>query len=121
MFNISPNGIISASRGDTYEALLFLNSSTVSNPQRYILTKASKVYFGLMEPNQLFEDAILKKIYTKDNLNENGDVVIKFMPEDTINLSPGKYYYQIKASLLQQDGTYSISTINDKTLFYIKE
>lgn len=80
-----------------------------------------EIYLGLMEPNQPFELAILKKKYDYRNLNKNGDVVIKLKSEDTENLIPGTYYYTIKARLLQDDGTYDVNTIITNTQFKIIE
>ena len=52
-----------------------------------------------MEPNQLFEDTIVKKVYTKDDHRDEDDpeaLTISFDCEDTENLLPGVYYYSIK-------------------------
>ena len=60
-----------------------------------------------MIPGQLFENAVIKKKYTKNDVNKNGDIIISFTPEDTVYLDPGKYFYEIKAVL--EDG--SVNTI----------
>lgn len=117
MFQIADNGIIKLSRGDNVEMPLFINRGTKLVPIRYDLRDNSdtEVYFGLMLPGQQFESALLRKKYTKEDSNEHGDVVIKFTPEDTIYLDPGKYFYEIKAILQNGD----INTIISKTEFYI--
>ena len=118
MFTISPDGIITLSRGDTFEAPLFINSGTRLHPQRYVLKDLDELYFGVMEPNQLFENAIVRKKYTNNDVNDNGDIVIKFSSDDTINLLPGKYYYQAK---LKSNNGADITTIAQKQLFFIIE
>lgn len=121
MFNISNNGIISITRGDSASAPLFLNQGTEYNPVRYRIKDLDAIYLAVMEPNQCFEHAILKQVYTRDNLNEEGDVVIRFRPEDTENLIPGKYYYQIKAKFNRDDGQDDVNTVVQKTEFWIEE
>lgn len=85
-------------RGDTCSFPLFINAGTQLNPFRFDLRDYPTAYilFAVMEPNQDFEKAILKKTYTYKDVNTNGDVVIKFTPKDTAFLAPGKYYYEIK-------------------------
>ena len=95
---------------------LFINKGTALEPIKYEIGDNTQVYFGLMLPGQRFEDAALKQKYTKNNLNENGDIIVKFIPEDTIYLDPGKYFYEIKAIL--EDG--SVNTIIQKTEFWLQ-
>ena len=48
-----------------------------------------------------FENGFIRKIYNKDNwlLNENGDLIVSFFPEETRYISPGKYFYEVKVDL----------------------
>lgn len=115
MLNISKNGILSMTRGDTVSTELFLNAGTELSPVRYELTGKDKIYLGIMQANEYFETALIKKIYTKENLNENKDVIISFTPDDTKNVLPGNYYYEIK--LEKENG--EVHTVVDKTLFVI--
>ena len=123
MFNVFQNGTIYVTRGDSFQMPLVLNVGTKLEPLTYELTDNSFVYFGLMEPNQQFEDAIVRKKYTKDDVNEYGQVVIEFTPQDTQCLLPGKYYYQVKLQVFEQTNPtkYYVETVIDKTLFFIME
>ena len=99
MFNIAKNGIITITRGDSAETSLYINIGTELKPIKTALGKNDKVYLGVMEPNQLFEDAIIKKVYTyKDHTDKDDPYVLNifFDCEDTENLLPGVYYYSIK-------------------------
>ena len=99
MFNIAKNGIITITRGDSAETSLYINIGTELKPIPGILGDNDQVYLGIMEPNQLFEDAIIKKVYTKDDHKDEDDpeaLTISFDCEDTENLLPGVYYYSIK-------------------------
>ena len=89
MFNVSYNGIITVNRGDSFTAVMALNAGNELNPIEYEMTPDSFVYFAVMEPNQPFEDAILKKKLDIDDMNDNGDIVIQFKPQDTQCLLPG--------------------------------
>ena len=111
MNDLSPNGILSLTRGDTCLFPLFLNAGTDQQPIRYVLHDTvvggqiigtDEVFVAIEEPNQRFEDARVKQKYTKKNLNRYGDVVIVFSHEDTKCLLPGKYYYEIKAKFIKR-------------------
>ena len=91
--------IINIIRGDTFERPLFLNKGTELNPLRYELKTGDELYFAVQEPNQPFECAIVKKVYTKDDLNINGDIVLKLESKDTERLNPGNYFYTVKLKL----------------------
>ena len=56
-----------------------------------------KVYFGVMEPNQPFECAIIRHTYLPEDFDSEGNLVIKLQPYETELLSEGLYYYEIKA------------------------
>lgn len=118
MFTISKNGFISLTRGDSFKAPLFINHGTVMCPTRYMIGRhpEATLYVGIMEPHQIFEEAIIKQIYnSKSNINEHGDVMIALRPEETEYLLPGKYYYEIKLDL----GDGRLDTITPKTEFFV--
>lgn len=102
---------------------LVLNIGNKLEPRRFELDDYSFVYFAVMEPNQPFETALIRQKYTKDDVNGNGDVVIKFKPQDTQCVLPGKYYYQVKLQICNPDdmSDYEVHTVIDKTLFYVLE
>ena len=128
---IADNGIITMHAGDYFEVPLFLNVGYGCCPIRYQLKKGDKVYFGIMEPHQPFEFALVRKVLTIDDLNENGDPVVILKPDDTERIMPGLYYYEVKLMRvnLEDDGSDSeepeisdyIDTIIPKTKFWILE
>lgn len=83
MFNIAFNGIITVNRGDSFKLPMQLNYGTNLEPMTYTVTGKSIVYFAVMEPNQPFECALIRKKYTAEDVDENGNIVIKFRPQDT--------------------------------------
>lgn len=123
MFNLAYNGIITVTRGDTFVLPLTLNGGTNLDPYQYQLDENSFVYFAVMEPNQPFENALIKKKYSVNDTDEYGDVLIRFRPQDTQCVLPGKYYYQVKLQRFNSDDPedYEVDTVVDKTLFYITE
>lgn len=97
MFDISNEGNITLNRGDSFQTPIFINKGTEINPNRYELTEYDTLYFAVMEPNQRFEDALIKKVYDKDSeKSEKGDILIKFDPIDTEYVLPGEYRYTVK-------------------------
>ena len=123
MFDISTNGIISITRGDAARTSLYINLGTALDPLYSTLSDNQKLYFGIMEPNQAFEDSIVRKVLTKADHCDPDDplaVVITFNCEDTVNLLPGTYYYSAK---LYTDGGFDgpdrVDTLIPKTKFVI--
>lgn len=126
MFNVAFNGIITVNRGDSFSLPLIINGGTSLNPTNYNVNEKTFVYLGIMEPNEPFENALIKKKATsQDVVIENGQpvIVFKFKPQDTQCVLPGKYYYQIKLQQFLSDDPedYTVDTIIDKTLFWILE
>lgn len=123
MFNIAFNGIITVTRGDSFTMPLTINMGNELMPVRYTLQSNDVLYFAVMEPNQPFETALIRKKYTAEDVNENGDVVIRFRPQDTQCVLPGKYYYQAKLQTFNSSNPddYDVATVVDKTLFWVQE
>lgn len=121
MYSIFKNNYICLTRGDTFIAPLCINQGTKMYPIRYNLKNHpnTQIYLGITEPNQIFEEAAVKKSYTSTSpeVNENGDLVITLKSTDTEYLLPGKYYYEIKLRLYNGD----VCTIVPKTEFLLLE
>lgn len=123
MFNISFNGVITVNRGDSFEFPVTLNLGTNLLPRYHTMDTNSVVYLGVMEPNHPFEDALIRKRYTVEDTDEKGRVIVKFKPQDTQCVLPGKYYYQIKLQVCNPNDAsdYEVYTVIDKTQFFITE
>ena len=128
MFSISKNGIITVSRGDDFTLNTSINIGTVFNPCYYDLQDEDLVYFALMEPNQPFEHALIRKVFTSADKDFDGSIVMNFTMKDTEFLVPGTYYYMIKLKRLdsyESDGEsgyepiYKVDTIVTKTKFIV--
>lgn len=120
MFDISSNGIIRLSRGDSFSLDIFVNIGTQLNPVQYVLGEGDRLYFALMEPNQPFEYALIRKEFTSDDNDEDGYVIMKFTPEMTEFLVPGIYYYMVKLVRPgEESGEELVDTIISKTKFFI--
>ena len=114
--------IIVINRGDTYEFDLTINDDSLNG--RYILQDDDVLYFGLMDPHQKFEDALLRKRYTKDDCDEGGNLNIEIRPEDTIDLLPGVYYYAVKLHRMKNTESEFIDkviTVINKTKFVLND
>lgn len=118
MLNISNNGTITITKGDTFDLELLINCGTILEPKRYKLNQSDKIYFALEEPNQEYEQAIIKKELSINNLNSLDNIVIHFTDAETANLISGTYYYEVKLHLHTDKGI-EINTIVPKTKFIV--
>lgn len=96
------NNIIVLNRGDSYSFNLTIVDEN-SESGIYNLEGDDTVYLGIMDPNQPFELALVKKKYTVEDLDDAGNLLIEILPEDTIDLFPGIYYYSIKLKIDHTD------------------
>ena len=120
MFDISSNGIVTISRGDSFSINVVINLGTKLEPVLYSLEEGDKVYFALMEPNQPFECALIRKVATKEDESEEYLINFKFSPEMTEYLMPGNYYYMVKLVRPgEESGEEEVDTIISKTKFII--
>ena len=88
-------------RGDDATFTLHINEGSNLDPMQYKLHDEDCLYFAIEEPNQPFENAIVKKVINLKNnlLDKNGNITFDITSEDTLLLMPGLYYYEIKAKL----------------------
>lgn len=115
--HISFNQIIRVTRGDTENISL---ASIIDNAKEVIAAADAfdTFYMGIMEPGQLFEDAILKKVVRFSDIVDN-KVIFHFDSEDTENLLPGKYYYSIKQGNTETGET-QVLTLVPNTIFWLE-
>ena len=92
------NNVIIMNRGDTYEFELSIADENSSTGE-YQLQGNDAIYFGIMDPHQQFENALVRKKFTIDDLDSMGNLNIIIEPEDTLDLLPGTYYYAVKMHL----------------------
>jgi hypothetical protein len=56
-----------------------------------------------MDPHQPFENALVKKRFTIEDVDINGNLTIVLEPQDTLGLLPGLYYYSVKIHLQHEN------------------
>lgn len=119
MFNISElTGEVNISRGDSAAFSIFINAGTDLQPIQYKLKDKDNLYMAIEEPNQPFEKAIVKKVINihKNIVNDEGNIIVKISPEDTMCLHPGLFYYEIKARLYREN-----QYTNDKITYILND
>lgn len=128
MYQLS-NNIITVNRGDNFSFLVSVNLGTLADPDYYTLTANDKVYMGVMEPNQPFEEADVKKVVGIESYGSSSKAVqFDFASADTEYLLPGTYYYEVKLYIptLYESGeesgeleSYEVHTLMSKKKFII--
>lgn len=120
LYLIKKDKVITMNRGDYLSLKIELKSGKFPHEEKYSVQEDDIIFFGLMEPNQPFERAILKKELGYDDYDiEGGTLKVVLNPEDTIELVPGTYYYQIKVLYRDEAGITHVDTVVQKTKFNI--
>lgn len=110
-------GQITHYRGDTLSVPIKLYEGDRLAPTDYHLTENDTLYLGIMEPNQAFEDAVIKKVYTHESVKDTqGNILLQLKSTDTEYVAPGKYYYTLKLRRVVDDATI-VETVLKPTIF----
>lgn len=127
----SLNNVVVMTRGDSLD--LQFEKITLGEYANYTLQGDDTLYFGLMDPGTYFEDALVKKVFTADDITTTlSEFILALSPEDTVDLLPGKYFYALKLHLdhtetEQTDTGYvtlevdKVITVINKTKFIIND
>ena len=115
---IEKDNIITMIRGDSFKHKFKFETGRFPRKKRLVINDDDLIYFGIIYPEDHFQHCILKKEFTKDDLNSEGDFILRLDPEDTTFLYPGHYYYEIKLLHQTSEDTY-INTLVQKTKFDI--
>ena len=118
MYNIDLNKVITLVRGDTFIYDYKINIGTDLFPEYYDMQEGDYLYFGIMEPNQVFEESVIKKRYGFEDF-EDGKIKIKLNSDDTECLTTGKYYYTIKLVKNKDGDDCEVITTQPNTLFFL--
>ena len=86
------------SRGDTFKFPIIINKSpTKLEFDKYELSENDIIYGAIIEPNQAFEDALIRKVITiESEKDENNNPLFVLDSDDTEYLLTGKYYITFK-------------------------
>ena len=111
MFSLFDDGTIRISRGDDSPKIpLFLNQGSKYQPIRYPMPIDTdcEVYFYVTKPHDSIEN----------------DLEIWLDSEDTVDMQPGKYFYQLRAKVItgfdsNNEPIYKVNTVTNKLPFYI--
>ena len=97
MFSIAKNGIITMNQGECCKFELSTNIGTEVFPEYPTISNGDQFYFSIMEPNQPFEEGLIRQVLPFNAYNDTRkSVEIKLTTRDTENLLPGTYYYGLK-------------------------
>ena len=102
-------------RGDTKVLHHVIFNGDNFNKTLYELIEGDELYFAILEPNQAWENAIVKK--KLEVIPETSEFKIALSPTDTMYLMPGPYYYQVKL----RRATGEVVTLNPRTYLWIQE
>lgn len=93
MFCVCDVNQFTLTRGDTFEFPININIGSKLCPQWYQPNTKDSIYGAIIEPNQSWENAIIRKVIkpTRDN-----KLIFKLESSDTEYLLTGKYFFTLK-------------------------
>ena len=114
-------------RGDSKEWEIVVNDEfDCINYVPHKFLPNERLYVSITRPNQKFEDGVIKKILTVDDIGQHGYPVLKFRAFDTEFLEPGTYYFEARLANYNEVGDSTaenykmeVRTVIPKVLFYI--
>lgn len=119
MFVQIEDNYLKMNRGDSYTLPIIINEGTKLCFKQYQLRQFDKIYVGIMEPNQSFENALIRKVLSITSpTNKYGHPLFQLSPQDTEYVLTGKYFIEIK--LVQTSGEQqTVTTILPLREFFI--
>ena len=121
MINIDSNKVITISKIDNSSFPVFINQGTGMQPIQYILSDTDQVIFYLIPCNLQLCYYLIKKTFTKDNLNEEGNVELSFNRDDFSKIPLGKYQYMVILKSYDLENSQMIKTIVPRTELFLVE
>lgn len=112
--------VIQVVRGDDFSFVLNVEDQNSENGN-YILNENDVLYLGVTLPHQPFENALIKKRYTKRDQDKDGNIIASIDSKDTIDLIPGVYYYSVKLRQNANTEFEKITTVIYKTKFVLND
>ena len=112
---VDKNKVITMVRGDSEVFKFKFTEGKFPFDSPLKVNDGDVIFFGLMDPHQHFEYALLKKEYSNKDFDEEGNFILTLNPDDTIELAEGTYFYSIK--LLRTNA--EIKTLVQKTRFHL--
>ncbi len=119
MYNITKNNVITIVKGDYTKFPIELYIGKFPYRSVMQLEEGDIAFFGIMCAKDGFDQAIVKKELTVDDLDEYGNLWVTLLPEDTINLDVGTYYYEVKVYYVEEEIEHIDTVINKSRLIVL--
>ena len=99
------------------------------------------LFFYIFLPNSINYEFVLRKTFKtdgeiiteivdeyesevttgNDNIDKNGNIIVRLTPSDTMSIRPGQYKYQIRVQVLDEDENLVLKTVTNRKDFYVIE
>lgn len=121
MYRVEHNNVLAIPKGDITVIPVEVVFTQFPENYKIILDQNDKLFFGIMEPNHSFDEAIIKKEYQVDSITPDGYLNILIRPEDTACIDPGTYYWSVKVLYTLSEGDTRITTLVDRSKMIITD
>lgn len=91
-------------RGDTLR--LSISGIKTADGEDYVLSDTDVIYLDVKK-NAADKMAVFRKSITAADYDDNGVLPITIFPEDTVELSPGDYFFDVRL-FMDEDNIYTI-------------
>lgn len=98
------NNLIYLNKGDSGSILVKLWKGCPAFPIPIDIKDSDLILFGVFEPCSCFENALIRKVFTKEDIDlKNNKLIINLLPKDTEYLIPATYYWTVKIVTQNED------------------
>lgn len=141
MYRVDQHKNIYLSRGDDFSYTFPVYVDNEKTAYHFEQDDGCMLFFYIFLPNSINYEFVLRKTFKtdgeiiteivdeyesevttgNDNIDENGNIIVRLTPNDTMSIRPGQYKYQIRVKVLDEDNNLVLKTVTNRKDFYVIE
>ena len=141
MYRVDQHKNIYLSRGDDFSYTFPVSVDNSETEYHFEANDGCMLFFYIFLPNSINYEFVLRKTFKTDgeiitdvvgsdfpdttydnnNIDENGNIIVRLTPDDTMTILPGEYKYQLRVQVLDADNNLVLKTVTNRKDFYVIE
>lgn len=141
MYRVDQHKNIYLSRGDDFSYTFPVYVDNSETAYKFEKNDGCMLFFYIFLPNSIDYEFVMKKTFKtngdivtetssstsskttqgNENVDENGNIIIRLTEEDTMKILPGQYKYQLRVNVKDSSGNLVLKTVTNRKDFYVIE